>query len=406
MRYIHHLLWVSGVNDAHQKSVRALSATSQYTIPVNSFGRFLVSSSILVPGLAVTPGTPHSLHLTEIVLPRIGPGDVQIRVLQAGICGTDREIIEAHFGSAPSDGPSLVIGHEVLGVVEAIGDTVTTVSPGDLVTVTVRRGCGCAQCAAGASDFCADLRFTERGIIGLHGFMTKQFVESAEYVIPVPSELREIGVLVEPTSVAEKAWRVAMAVQSRIAAWQPKTAAVFGAGPIGLLATLVLRAKGLDVYTVARRPASESPAARIVAACGATYIASREQDLAELKAAMPNVDIIMECSGSSEAVEAAIPLLGINGVLILLSVTGGNRTATLPLDKVNFEFVTGNKAMVGSVNSTADDFRAAITDLQEIERRWPGLATRLITHRLSSLDEAVGLMESTRGAIKAIVELG
>jgi threonine dehydrogenase-like Zn-dependent dehydrogenase len=365
-----------------------------------------VSTPTLVPGLAVTPGTPHSLHLTEIALPDVGPGDVQIRVLQAGICGTDREIIAAHFGSPPADNPSLVIGHEVLGVVEAAGDSVTTLAPGDLVTVTVRRGCGCAQCAAGASDFCADLRFTERGIVGRHGFMTKRFVESAEYVVPVPAELREIGVLVEPTSVAEKAWRVAMAVQTRIAAWRPKTAVVFGAGPIGLLATLMLRAKGLDVYTVARRPASESPAAGIVTACGATYISSREQDAVVLKAAMPNVDVIFECSGSSEAVEAAIPLLGINGVLVLLSVTGGNRSANLPLDKINFEFVSGNKAMVGSVNSTAADFRAAIDDLKEIERRWPGLAARLITHRLTSLDEAVGLMESTQGAIKAIVELG
>ena len=62
--------------------------------------------------------------------------------------------------------------------------------------------------------------------------------------------------------------------------------------------------------------------------------------------------------------------------------------------------------MVGSSNSTADDFRAAITDLREIERRWPGLAARLITHRLTSLDEAVRLMDTTRGAIKAIVQLG
>ena len=188
----------------------------------------------------------------------------------------------------------------MLGVVEAVGDIVTNPSPGDLVTVTVRRGCGCPQCDAGASDFCADMRFTERGIVGLHGFMTERFVESAEYVIPVPSELRAIGVLIEPTSVAEKAWRVATAVQARIAAWQPKTAVVFGAGPIGLLATLVLRANDIDVFsTIARRPAGESEAAGIVAACGATYVSSREVDLAELKRRIPNVDLIVECSGST-----------------------------------------------------------------------------------------------------------
>jgi glucose 1-dehydrogenase len=365
-----------------------------------------VFTSSSVSGLAVTPGTPHSLHLTEIDLPPVGANDVRIKVIEAGICGTDREIIEGKFGSAPAGSTSLVIGHEVLGEVDAVGSKVATFAPGDLVTTTVRRPCGCPQCAAGASDFCVDLRYTERGIIGLHGFITDRFVESAGYVVPVPADLREIGVLIEPTSVAEKAWRVAMGVQSRIAAWAPRTAVVYGAGPIGLLTTLVLRAKDIDVYTVARRPAAEAPAAAIVEACGATYLSSRAHDFESIKRQLPNVDLIIECSGSTEAVESAIQLLGVNGVLVLLSVTGGARTASLPLDKINFEFVTGNKTMVGSVNSTDADFRAAIADLQAIERRWPGLATRLITHRLASLDEAVWLMESTRGAIKAIVALG
>ena len=132
--------------------------------------------------------------------------------------------------------------------------------------------------------------------------------------------------LIEPTSVAEKAWRVASGVQARIAGWRPRTAVVFGAGPIGLLTTLVLRAKNMDVYTIARRPASEAPAAAIVAACGATYLSSREPDITSIKRQLPNVDLIVECSGSTEAVESAIQLLGINGVLVLLSVTGGSRT--------------------------------------------------------------------------------
>ena len=251
------------------------------------------------------------------------------------------------------------------------------------------------------------MRFTERGIVGLHGFMTERFVESAEYVIPVPSELREIGVLIEPTSIAEKAWRVATAVQTRIAAWKSKTAAVFGAGPIGLLATLVLRANDIDVFTIARRPAGEDLGGgrdrrglrglvRVLAGSGPGRV----------QAAHPERRPGHRMLRIDQAVETAIQLLGINGVLVLLSVTGGNRLATLPLDKVNFDFVSGNKTMVGSVNSTADDFRAAITDLREIERRWPGLAARLITHRLTSLDEAVRLMDTTRGAIKAIVQLG
>ncbi|MDQ2683361.1 MAG: glucose 1-dehydrogenase [Chloroflexota bacterium] len=359
-----------------------------------------------VSGVAVTPGVPHSLHMTEIPLPEVGPGQVEIHVLEAGICGTDREIIEAKFGSAPKDSRDLVIGHEVLGEVAAAGDGVSGLSVGDLVTVTVRRGCGCPQCEAGASDFCTRMAFTERGIIGRHGFMTERFVEDVEHVIPVPATLREIGVLIEPTSVAEKAWRVLDAVQARIAAWTPRTAIVFGAGPIGLLQTFVLRARGIDVWTVARRPAEASEASELVTACGATYLSTVETDLAGLGSTIGNVDIIVECSGSSEAVQRALPLLGVGGVLVLLSVTGGTRTAELPLDRLNFEFVSGNKTMVGSVNSNRGDFERAIADLQEFERLWPGLASRMITHRLPTLADAVDLMESTRGAIKAIVAPG
>ena len=359
----------------------------------------------LVSGLAVTTGTPHSLHLTQIELPPITVDQVQIKVLEVGVCGTDREIIEAKFGSPPPDSSNLVIGHELLGRVEQIGSAVTNITVGDLVTATVRRGCGCPQCRADASDFCAEMRYRERGIIGLHGFMTDRFVETATNVVPVPDSLREIGVLTEPASVAEKAWRVARSVQSRIAAWTPRTAIVFGAGPIGLLMTMLLRSRDIDVLTIARTPAAESKAAQIVETCGATYISIRDGDLDSLRQRLPNIDLIFECSGSTESVEAALRLLGVNGALVLLSVTGGNRMASLPLDRINFEFVTGNKTMVGSVNSTAADFRAAIGDLLEFERRWAGLATRLITYRMRSLQEAVGLMESTRGAIKAIVEL-
>jgi threonine dehydrogenase-like Zn-dependent dehydrogenase len=127
--------------------------------------------------------------------------------------------------------------------------------------------------------------------------------------------------------------------------------------------------------------------------------------LIDLHAQVGNVDIIVECSGSSEAVQAAIPLLGVGGVLVLLSITGGQRTTEIDFNRVNFEFVTGNKTMVGSVNSNAGDFRAAIADLQEFERLWPGLVGQLITRRLASLQDGLDLMESTRGEIKAVIDL-
>jgi glucose 1-dehydrogenase len=298
-----------------------------------------------------------------------------------------------------------VLGHEALGVVESVGDFATGLRPGDLVTATVRRGCGCPPCAAGESDFCETLQYTERGIIGLHGFMTERYTERAEHLITVPPAIEAIGVLVEPTSVAEKVWRITVATQSRIRSWQPRTAVVFGAGPIGLLQTLLLRARGIDVYTLARTPAPHL-ASEIVAACGATYVSVLERSRDQLRADLPNVDLIVECSGSSVPVEQSLRLLGNNGVLVLLSITGGDRSSTLPLDRINFELVLGNKAVVGSANSSAADFRAAVADLQRFEELWPGLTSRLITQRLPNLEAALSFLESTKDDIKAVVELG
>lgn len=357
-----------------------------------------------VPGLAVVPGTPHSLHIAEIPLPPLGPRDVLVRVMHGGICGTDREIIDGHIGAAPEGCAHLVIGHEFLGVVERIGPEVGGLTPGDLVTATARRGCGCPACAAGESDFCSSLAYRERGIVGLHGYFTERFVEAQEHVIHVPAELAATGVLVEPLSVPEKVWRVANGVQSRITSWRPRTAVVYGAGPIGLLATLALRVRGLEVHALDLKPRSNANAA-IVEASGASYHFVEDISFDDLKRDLPNVDLIVECTGSSAPLAGAMRLLGNNGVLVLLSVTGGGTERTIPADRIYREFVLGNKVMVGSVNSSVADFRAAVDDLGRFEERWPGLAASMITHRLTSLAAALDLPSVTNGAVKAVIDV-
>lgn len=354
--------------------------------------------------LAIYPGVARSLHLTSIDLPEFGPADLLVRVLQAGVCGTDRHLIEGHFGRAPVGETELVIGHEMLGMVERVGTDVNSIAPGDLVTATARRGCSCAPCQAGESDFCSGHGYRERGIAGLHGFYTARSVENAGNVVQVPHELTEIGVLVEPLSVSEKAWRVAVGVQSRIKSWSPKTAVVYGAGPIGLLATLLLRARGLRVHAVDLKPVPNESEA-IVNGCGAHYIYGPETTLQGLKSSLPNIDIIIECTGSSAPLGDAMQLLGNNGVLVLLSGTGGAAFRSLPTDLINRQFVGGNKVMVGSVNSSLTDFQTAVADLQKFEMLWPGLTSRLITHRLNGLEEGVNLMELSQGAVKAVIDV-
>ncbi len=358
-----------------------------------------------IMGVAVYPGQTGSLHLTDLAQPRPGPGEALVRVRRVGVCGTDKEIIEAKFGTAPAGAEELVLGHEVLGTVEAVGEGERTLRPGDVVTATVRRPDGCPTCRAGQIDMCLWGTYTERGILGAHGYIAESFTENVRYLVPIPPELEPVGVLVEPLSVVEKAYRQAVLIQRRLAVWKPETAVVLGAGPIGLLGTLLLREQGLAVYTLARTPAPNA-ASTIVEAAGAHYVSTRETPLAELRGSLPNVDLIFESTGVSALAFAGMESLGINGVLVLLSITGGNARHEIPADAINQSLVLGNKVVVGSVNAAAEDFASGVRRLNRFEHFWPGLAASLITERLRGFDDAHRIAEAVSGGVKTVLEFG
>lgn len=355
-----------------------------------------------IAGLAVYPGQPDSLHLRDLPTPLAGPGEVVIRPKRVGICGTDREIIEAKFGQVPAGEPDLVLGHELLGVIEFAGEGVAGFAPGDLVGATVRRGDGCPACLAEQPDMCQWLTYDERGILRAHGFMAERIVEQTDHLVPIPAALEAIGVLLEPLSVVEKAFRQAVLIQRRITSWRPATALVLGAGPIGLLETLLLREQGAEVWTFARTPAP-NPASRIVEAAGGHYVSLRETSLREVVASLPNIDLIIEATGVIDLIIQSAELLGNNGVLVLLSITGSDQLVSVPLDAINRGFVLGNKVMVGSVNSAHEDFVSGVARLQRFEGLWPGLTGQLITDRLTGLDEALTAGGERQG-IKTVIE--
>ncbi len=357
------------------------------------------------PGVAVHPGQANSLHLTEIPRGEPGPGEVQIRVRRVGVCGTDREIIHASFGTAPPGETALVIGHEMLGEITAAGEGVDGFVPGELVTATVRRPDGCPACLAGQPDMCQWLQYTERGIAGRHGFMTESVVEDARWVVGVPPALEHVGVLVEPISVVEKALRQANLIQRRIASWNPRTALVLGAGPIGLAATLLLRSRGMEVVTMARRPAPHL-AAEILEAAGARYVSMQETSVRDIAAELPPIDLIFEATGSAEPGFAAMEILGNNGVLMLISGVGGAAELPVPAAAIYRSLLRGNKVVAGSVNSVREDFELAVADLTRWEELWPGLAARLITRRIDGLNEYARILEKPEGDIKTVVEVG
>ena len=355
--------------------------------------------------ISVIPGMPESLGRIEVLVPEPGPTEVLVDVVRCGVCGTDREIIEGHLGLPPGNQDRLVLGHEVLGRVNTVGSAVTDLHRGDLVTATVRRPDGCPSCQAGQADMCQWQQYTEHGIKGRNGFLAGQFITERPYVIPVDEHLEETGVLIEPLSVVEKAVRQAMLIQRRMAVWEPRTAIVAGAGPIGILGTLLLRSLGLEVYTVARTPAPNVHS-DVATRSGAHYVSTREETITALAQRLGNVDIILESTGTSLVAFEAMSALGINGVLVLLSVTDTATMMEVSSGAINNGLVGGNKLIVGSVNSGIEDFVAAVTRLDHFEQLWPGLAASIITHRIPFDGDLGSILHEPKDAIKVVIEFG
>jgi glucose 1-dehydrogenase len=364
-----------------------------------------------VKAIAVIPGKPDSVHLAELPRPSLdevpdGRG-VLVKVLRVGVDGTDREINAAEYGAAPPGAEVLVLGHESFGRVHAAGRNVTELAPGDYVVATVRRPGGSLYDRIGHSDMTTDDVYFERGISLRHGFLTEYYVDDAEFVVKVPAVTREVGVLLEPTTVVEKGIYQAYEIQRRLRVWRPRRAAVLGAGTIGLLATLVLRLRGLEVTTfgLERKPYLN---AELVEGLGARYASTRDVPLLDGAAKHGPFDLIFEATGFSPIVFEAMQALGKNGVLVLSSVTGGSRRIEVPADRINLEFVLGNKVMVGTVNANREYFELGARDLTQAEAQYPGWLGRLLTHRVKGLDryrELFDVLASAKGVIKAYCEV-
>jgi threonine dehydrogenase-like Zn-dependent dehydrogenase len=361
--------------------------------------------------VAVFPGKPNSVHLADLPKPRVedmprGRG-VLVRVLKIGVDATDREINEAKYGAAPPGYDFLVLGHESFGVVEAVGPNVTHVKPGDHVTATVRRPGGSIYDQIGTSDMTSEEVYYERGINLLHGFLTEYYVDDAEFIVRMPSGLKHLHVLAEPMSCATKAVQQAFEVQRRLRVWRPKTAYVMGAGQIGLLSTLALRLRGLDVYTLAR---SQPPQlkAELVEALGAHYVCTQHMPPQELAKKVGKADLIIDATGSSAVAFGCMQLLGHNGVLVWTSVTGGLQHVEVPSDKVNLDWVLGNKLLLGSVNANREHFEMGIKDLALAEVMYPGVVERILTTPVRGLRNYTEMMRALVAeppALKVFVEV-
>ncbi len=360
--------------------------------------------------LAVRPAT-RTVELIDHPEPVLGTGtDVRMRVLHVGICGTDREICAFDYGTPPTGSDHLVIGHESLAEIVDVGAAVKDLAPGQLVVTMVRRPCAhpeCDACRAGRQDFCRTGDYVERGIKGAHGFMTERIVDDARWLVPVPAALRDVAVLVEPLTIAEKALLEVEQMLDRMP-WRREDvrgleAVVLGGGPVGLLGAMALRAAGCEVTLVSRQPASDVRAS-LLEQIGGQYVSAETDSLTTIMRRLGRVDVVYEAIGAAAPAFEALTALGPNGLFVFTGVPGRRGTPDVDGGAVMRSLVLNNQVLLGTVNAGRDAYRAAVTDLGLFMEKWPAAVRALITSHVALADAPAALL-ARGGGIKTVVDV-
>lgn len=320
--------------------------------------------------LLTRPGVARSTRVEAVGDVEAREGDVLLRTLEVGVCGTDREISAGLFGVAPDGEETLVLGHEALAVVERDGHGFTR---GELVTAMVRRSCGrCIACEQGAPDSCLTGDYSERGIMRLHGYACELVAEDPTQLIAIPKSLGRLGVLAEPTSICERALRHARAIGGR-QPWQLERALVLGAGAIGLLTTYLLRLAGVEVWTAALEPTNE-----LVERSGAHYLSSGGNDLSELG----GFDLVVEAAGNVHLMAQALGLLRRSGVACILGIDPHTERVEIDGRVLGVDTILENRVLFGSVNAQRQDWVAAVADLDRARERWQDALEQFVSLRV------------------------
>jgi threonine dehydrogenase-like Zn-dependent dehydrogenase len=322
--------------------------------------------------LTVKPGEAGSGRLDDVPEPPETDGEVLVETLAIGICGTDADIVSGNYGWAPPGRERLILGHESLGRVVS-APSGSGFAQGDLVVGIVRRPdpVPCSACAVGEWDFCHNGQYTERGIKSHDGYCSERYRITPDFLVKVDPGLGTLGVLLEPTSVVAKAWEQVETIGGRSKGWQPEAVVVTGAGPIGLLAALLGRQRGLDVHVIDRVTSGLKP--ELVAGLGAHYHTGAIADAAK------SIDAVIECTGVGSLVFDAMGAVSSGGVVCLTGVSSGGRSIAVDAGTLNRSMVLENEAVVGSVNANRRHYEAAAKALASADRNWlEGLISRRV----------------------------
>ena len=342
--------------------------------------------------ITVEPKRPGTARLEDVPEPEARDGSVLVEAIAVGVCGTDVEIVEGKYGWAPRGKTRLVLGHESLGRVVDPGP-VGGLKEGDLVVGIVRRPdpIPCPNCAVGEWDMCRNGQYTERGIKQIDGFMSERWRIEPEYAMKVDSSLGLLGVLLEPTTVVTKAWEQVAAVGQR-AFWEPRNVLITGAGPIGLLAALLGKQRGLDVHVLDQVDSGPKP--ELVRALGASYHTGSVAGIGF------EPDVIVECTGVGQVIADSIRFIGAGGIVCLTGVGSGGSTTGPGAADMAAGAVLRNNVVVGSVNANRRHWYKAGEALARADRAW---LAQLVTRR-ERPDDFARALQRTPEDIKMVVQ--
>lgn len=270
---------------------------------------------------------PHDLRIEDTTLAAMGEGDVTVRIRAGGICGSDLHYYHhGGFGTVRIREP-MILGHEVAGIVEAVGSAVHGVAVGDTVAVNPSLPCNvCRYCLAGQSNHCLDMRFYGSAMRFPHvqgGFRERLVCHASQAVVTTMPVER--AAFAEPLSVCLHAGAQAGAMLGA-------KVLVTGAGPIGALCAMVARRAGAAEIVATDLLDAPLAVMRKVAA-DATYNTRAEPAALErFQADKGYFDVVFECSGAAPALAAAFAVVRPGGVIVQVGIGGGEMS--LPMNVV------------------------------------------------------------------------
>ncbi len=345
--------------------------------------------------ITLTPGIPHSARLDEVAEPDVAEGEILVRSIALGVCGTDHEILAGLYGAPPPGQERLILGHESLGeVIEAPAQS--GFRAGDHVVGIVRRPdpVPCLACGSGEWDMCLNGLYTERGIKERHGFGSERFRLEPDFAVKVDPALELSAVLMEPASIVAKAWQHVERIGARTDSWRPRNVLVTGAGPIGLLAAMMGVQRGLDLHVLDRNTTGPKP--DLVRRLGGTPHPDANS-LADL-----SFDVVMECTAASSLIVEAMARVAPSGIVCLLGVSTPGEKVEFDIGGLNRTLVLNNQVMFGSVNANRSHYDMAAQALAAADRSW---LDSLITRRVP-LTRWAEALRPDRDDIKVVIDFG